>query len=58
MSMGAPRRLFFACYRAQARISGFYTSSWTGVNPDSSPRDAHVILIENGRIAALKDPIS
>lgn len=32
-----------------------YTSLWTGVTPGDGPQNMHVILIDNGRTAVLKD---
>lgn len=33
-----------------------YTSMWTGVTPGDGPQDVHVVLLDNGRSAALSDP--
>ncbi len=33
-----------------------YTSMWTGVTPGDGPRNVHVVLVDNGRTAALADP--
>jgi L-lactate dehydrogenase complex protein LldF len=32
-----------------------YTSIWTGVAPGDGPRDVHLVLLDNGRTAALAD---
>jgi L-lactate dehydrogenase complex protein LldF len=32
-----------------------YTSIWTGVTPGDGPRDFHLVLVDNGRTAALAD---
>jgi L-lactate dehydrogenase complex protein LldF len=32
-----------------------YTSLWTGVTPDDGPRNVHLVLLDNGRSAALAD---
>jgi L-lactate dehydrogenase complex protein LldF len=32
-----------------------YTSLWTGVTPGDGPQDVHLILLDNGRTAALAD---
>ncbi|GAA5064927.1 LutB/LldF family L-lactate oxidation iron-sulfur protein [Nocardia callitridis] len=34
-----------------------YTSMWTGVTPDDGPRKFHLVLLDNGRTAALADKI-
>jgi L-lactate dehydrogenase complex protein LldF len=34
-----------------------YTSFWTGVTPGDGPQDVHLILLDNGRTAALADPV-
>lgn len=34
-----------------------YTSMWTGVTPGDGPQNLHVILIDNGRTAALADEV-
>ncbi|MGC5341759.1 LutB/LldF family L-lactate oxidation iron-sulfur protein [Streptomyces sp. DT171] len=34
-----------------------YTSMWTGVTPGDGPRDFHLVLLDNGRTAALADRI-
>ncbi|GHB24230.1 MULTISPECIES: lactate utilization protein B [Streptomyces] len=34
-----------------------YTSLWTGVTPGDGPQDFHLVLLDNGRTAALADPI-
>ncbi|MEV4523799.1 lactate utilization protein B [Micromonospora tulbaghiae] len=34
-----------------------YTSIWTGVTPGDGPRAVHVVLVDNGRTAALADPV-
>src|SRR6478735_10309687 len=34
-----------------------YTSLWTGVTPGDGPQDFHLILLDNGRTAALADAI-
>ena len=34
-----------------------YTSLWTGVTPGDGPQNMHVILIDNGRTAVLKDEL-
>ena len=34
-----------------------YTSIWTGVTEGDGPQDLHVVLLDNGRTNALKDPI-
>jgi L-lactate dehydrogenase complex protein LldF len=34
-----------------------YTSLWTGVTPGDGPQDVHVVLLDNGRTAALADPV-
>jgi L-lactate dehydrogenase complex protein LldF len=33
-----------------------YTSMWTGVTPGDGPQDFHLVLLDNGRSAALADP--
>jgi L-lactate dehydrogenase complex protein LldF len=33
-----------------------YTSMWTGVRPGDGPQDFHLVLLDNGRTAALADP--
>jgi L-lactate dehydrogenase complex protein LldF len=33
-----------------------YTSTWTGVSPGDGPANVHVVLVDNGRTAALADP--
>jgi L-lactate dehydrogenase complex protein LldF len=33
-----------------------YTSMWTGVTPGDGPQSVHLILLDNGRTAALADP--
>jgi L-lactate dehydrogenase complex protein LldF len=33
-----------------------YTSMWTGVTPGDGPQAVHLILLDNGRTAALADP--
>jgi len=33
-----------------------YTSMWTGVTPGDGPQDVHLVLLDNGRTAALADP--
>jgi L-lactate dehydrogenase complex protein LldF len=33
-----------------------YTSFWTGVTPGDGPQQVHLILLDNGRTAALADP--
>ncbi|WP_116245856.1 LutB/LldF family L-lactate oxidation iron-sulfur protein [Nocardiopsis sp. FIRDI 009] len=33
-----------------------YTSTWTGVTPGDGPREFHLVLLDNGRTAALADP--
>ena len=32
-----------------------YTSMWTGVTPGDGPQDVHLVLLDNGRTAALAD---
>ncbi|HEY2441596.1 MAG TPA: lactate utilization protein B [Streptosporangiaceae bacterium] len=32
-----------------------YTSTWTGVTPGDGPREFHLVLLDNGRTAALAD---
>ena len=32
-----------------------YTSMWTGVTPGDGPQDFHLVLLDNGRTAALAD---
>ncbi|WKD59707.1 LutB/LldF family L-lactate oxidation iron-sulfur protein [Corynebacterium caspium] len=34
-----------------------YTSLWSGVTPGDGPQNFHIILLDNGRTAALADPI-
>ncbi|MEU6332744.1 lactate utilization protein B [Streptomyces sp. NPDC047049] len=34
-----------------------YTSLWTGVTPGDGPQDFHLVLLDNGRTAALADTI-
>jgi L-lactate dehydrogenase complex protein LldF len=34
-----------------------YTSLWTGVKPGDGPQNLHVVLLDNGRTAALADPV-
>jgi L-lactate dehydrogenase complex protein LldF len=34
-----------------------YTSMWTGVTPGDGPQDFHLILLDNGRTAALADTV-
>ena len=34
-----------------------YTSLWTGVTPGDGPQDVHLVLLDNGRTAALADEI-
>jgi L-lactate dehydrogenase complex protein LldF len=34
-----------------------YTSMWTGITPGDGPQDVHLILLDNGRTAALADPV-
>jgi L-lactate dehydrogenase complex protein LldF len=34
-----------------------YTSIWTGVTPGDGPREFHLVLLDNGRTAALADPV-
>lgn len=34
-----------------------YTSMWNGVTPGDGPQEVHVVLLDNGRTNALKDPI-
>jgi L-lactate dehydrogenase complex protein LldF len=34
-----------------------YTSFWTGVTPGDGPQDVHLILLDNGRTAALADEV-
>ena len=34
-----------------------YTSMWTGVSPGDGPQDVHVVLLDNGRTAALADEV-
>ncbi|HEY2508713.1 MAG TPA: LutB/LldF family L-lactate oxidation iron-sulfur protein [Streptosporangiaceae bacterium] len=34
-----------------------YTSMWTGVTPGDGPQDFHLVLLDNGRTAALADPV-
>jgi L-lactate dehydrogenase complex protein LldF len=33
-----------------------YTSMWTGVTPGDGPQSFHLVLVDNGRTAALADP--
>jgi len=33
-----------------------YTSMWTGVTPGDGPQNVHVVLVDNGRTQALRDP--
>ncbi|MGE5135201.1 MAG: LutB/LldF family L-lactate oxidation iron-sulfur protein [Gemmatimonadota bacterium] len=33
-----------------------YTSMWTGVTPGDGPQNFHLVLLDNGRTAALADP--
>ena len=33
-----------------------YTSFWTGVHPGDGPQEFHLVLLDNGRTAALADP--
>jgi L-lactate dehydrogenase complex protein LldF len=33
-----------------------YTSMWTGVTPGDGPQGVHLVLLDNGRTAALADP--
>ncbi len=33
-----------------------YTTMWTGVTPGDGPRNFHLVLLDNGRTAALADP--
>src|SRR5205814_9923041 len=33
-----------------------YTSMWTGVTPGDGPQEFHLVLLDNGRTAALADP--
>ncbi len=33
-----------------------YTSMWTGVTPGDGPQSVHLVLLDNGRTAALADP--
>jgi L-lactate dehydrogenase complex protein LldF len=33
-----------------------YTSMWTGVTPGDGPQEVHLVLLDNGRTAALADP--
>jgi L-lactate dehydrogenase complex protein LldF len=33
-----------------------YTSTWTGVTPGDGPQSFHLVLVDNGRTAALADP--
>jgi L-lactate dehydrogenase complex protein LldF len=33
-----------------------YTSMWTGVTPGDGPQQVHLVLLDNGRTAALADP--
>jgi L-lactate dehydrogenase complex protein LldF len=34
-----------------------YTSMWTGVTPGDGPRQVHLVLLDNGRTAALADSV-
>jgi L-lactate dehydrogenase complex protein LldF len=34
-----------------------YTSMWTGVTPGDGPQAFHLVLLDNGRTAALADPV-
>ena len=34
-----------------------YTSTWTGVTPGDGPQDVHLVLLDNGRTAALADEV-
>jgi L-lactate dehydrogenase complex protein LldF len=34
-----------------------YTSMWTGVTPGDGPQEVHLVLLDNGRTAALADPV-
>jgi L-lactate dehydrogenase complex protein LldF len=34
-----------------------YTSMWTGVTPGDGPQACHLVLLDNGRTAALSDPV-
>jgi L-lactate dehydrogenase complex protein LldF len=34
-----------------------YTSTWTGVTPGDGPQHFHLVLLDNGRTAALADPL-
>ena len=34
-----------------------YTSMWTGVTPGDGPQDVHLVLLDNGRTAALADDV-
>jgi L-lactate dehydrogenase complex protein LldF len=34
-----------------------YTSAWTGVTPGDGPQSFHLVLLDNGRSAALADPL-
>ncbi len=34
-----------------------YTSLWTGVTERDGPQELHVVLLDNGRSAALRDPV-
>ncbi|MFC9331011.1 lactate utilization protein B [Kitasatospora sp. NPDC057015] len=34
-----------------------YTSLWTGVTPGDGPRDFHLVLLDNGRTATLRDTV-
>ncbi len=34
-----------------------YTSTWTGVTPGDGPREAHLVLLDNGRSRALADRV-
>ncbi len=34
-----------------------YTSTWTGVTPGDGPQEVHLVLLDNGRTAALADEV-
>ncbi len=34
-----------------------YTSTWAGVSPGDGPQDVHLVLLDNGRTAALADEV-
>jgi L-lactate dehydrogenase complex protein LldF len=34
-----------------------YTSMWSGVTPGDGPQEFHLVLLDNGRTAALADPV-